>query len=78
MHRIVFRLANTRQWYDVMGEARQLYARQWRSQPHTKRKLERFAYTKQLVDVWFEVPDPKFATWCAIKLGVEAIQVVAK
>lgn len=72
MHRITFTLATTAQWYAVMREARSLYGTSWRSQPHVKRKLERSKYNMQPIQVWFEVPDSKFATWVAVKLAVIA------
>ena len=72
MHRITFVLVSLDQWYKIMREARALYGRNWRGQPHVKRKLERNRWNKTQVSVWFEVPDPSFASWCAVKLAVEA------
>lgn len=74
MHRIVFELENTRQWYAVMREARVLYNKNWRSQSHVKRRLERHKYTQKAESVWFDVPDEKFATWCAVKLAVRVVK----
>jgi hypothetical protein len=71
MHRIIFMLSDTKAWYAIMKEARALYGKNWRGQPHAKRKLERIRWTKNNVPVWFEVPDPTFASWCAVKLAVE-------
>ena len=72
MHRITFMLEDTSKWYSIMHEARALYGKNWRCQPHTKRKLERNRWTKATIPVWFEVPDMTFASWCAVKLAVEA------
>ena len=72
MHRITFMLDDTKTWYAVMREARALYGKNWRGQPHVKRKLERNRWIKSQIPVWFEVPDPSFASWCAVKLAVEA------
>ncbi len=72
MHRITFALKNTDQWYAVMKEARALYGKNWRSQPHAKRRLDRGRWTAKSERVWFDVPDPAFASWCAVKLAVEA------
>ena len=72
MHRITFMITDTKKWYDVMREARALYGKNWRGQPHVKRKLERNRWMKQVIPVWFEVPDLAFASWCAVKLAVEA------
>lgn len=71
MHRITFMLDDTKKWYAVMREARALFGKNWRGQPHVKRKLERNRWAKQQVPVWFEVPDQSFASWCAVKLAVE-------
>ena len=73
MHRVWFDLNSTDQWYAVMREARTMFGRQWRAQSRTRRKFERmFPGHEIVVKTWFEVPDPAFATWCAVKLGVNA------
>lgn len=72
MHRITFSVKNTDQWYAIMKEARALYNKDWRSQPHAKRRLDRARWEQKLIPVWFDVPDPAFASWCAVKLAVEA------
>jgi len=78
MHRITFSLKGTDQWYAIMKEARALYGKDWRSQPHAKRRLDRFRWNGQNERVWFDVPDPAFASWCAVKLAVEATVVANK
>lgn len=78
MHRITFMVSDTQRWYAVMREARTLYGKNWRSQPHVKRKLERNRWAKLMIPVWFEVPDPNFASWCAVKLAVEVKAPTAK
>lgn len=78
MHRIFFEIVNTKQWYAVMKEARTLYQTNWRSQPRVKRKLERNAYQQQTLKIWFEVPDPGFATWVAVKHAVIGSSAPAK
>lgn len=71
MHRIYFDLGTVESWYAIMREARAMYGRNWRSQSHVKRKLTRtWAMSNQTERVWFEVPDPEFGTWCALKLAV--------
>jgi len=72
MHRISFMLKSIDQWYSVMKEARILYGKNWRAQPHVKRRLERNRWTQKTERVWFDVPDTSFASWCAVKLAVEA------
>lgn len=72
MHRIEFLVTNAETWYAIMREARSLYGSNWRSQSHVKRRLDRVRWTKVTVPVWFEVPDCAFASWCVVKLSVEA------
>lgn len=76
MHRITFQIAHTNTWYAIMKEARALYGTNWRSQAHVKRKLDRWG--TKMVPVWFEVPDPAFATWIAVKHAVIAHSVAGK
>ena len=78
MHRITFSIKTTEQWYKIMKEARTLYGKNWRTQPHAKRRLDRNSWMGKQEQVWFEVPDPSFASWCAVKLAVEAKTVVNK
>jgi hypothetical protein len=73
LHRIFFDVDSTRAWYNIIREANALYGRNWRGQPHVKRQLERFRYNNvSNLRIWFEVPDPKFATWVSVKHGVPA------
>jgi len=72
MHRITFSVKNTDQWYSIMKEARALYGKNWRAQPHSKRRIDRNRWSQKAERVWFDVPDPSFASWCAVKLAVEA------
>ena len=76
MHRIYIELASTSSWYAVMKEARLLFGKNWRTQNHVKRRLERFD-AKPLV-TWWEVPDDKFGTWVAVKLAVRVVNAPNK
>ena len=79
MHRIVFKIATTQAWYQIMTEARMQFGKNWRSQPRIKRKLLTWRpRTAETIQVWFEVPDPAFATWCAVKLGVISVENINK
>jgi hypothetical protein len=78
MHRITFALKDTDQWYAIMKEARALYGKNWRAQPHVKRRLDRNRWAHKNERVWFDVPDPSFASWCAVKLAVEAVMLTNK
>jgi hypothetical protein len=81
MHKLYFELSTVDQWYAIMREARAQFGKNWRSQAHVKRRLEH-ASLWRLNDhgerVWFEVPDPKFGTWVAIKHAVRQIQPAGK
>jgi hypothetical protein len=71
MHRIYFNVASLKEWYSIMGEARVMFGKGWRTQSHVRRKLERInPWNPAAHPVWFEVPDPQFGTWCALKLAV--------
>jgi hypothetical protein len=78
MHRITFEFDTPTQWYAVMREARTLYNKDWRSQSHVKRRLDRHKFTQKSETVWFDVPDEKFATWCAVKLAVRVVKTQNK
>ena len=77
MHKLYFELSTVEQWYTIMREARAQFGKNWRSQSHVKRRLEH-ASLWRLGDhaerVWFEVPDPKFGTWIAIKHAVRQVE----
>lgn len=79
MHRITFEVPDVKVWYKIMAEARAQYGKNWRGQPKAKRRLENWRPQGSApVRVWFEVPDPSFATWCAVKLGVAVAGAVNK
>jgi hypothetical protein len=76
MHKLYFELSDVDTWYAIMREARAQFGKNWRSQAHVKRRLEHSSLWR--VDghaerVWFEVPDPKFGTWVAIKHAVRQV-----
>jgi hypothetical protein len=74
MHRIWFDLRDTDTWYAIMKEATSLYGRNgWKGQPRVRRRLEKFAWERNRPEnyVWFEVPDPSFATWISVKYSVQ-------
>ena len=81
MHRIWFQLHTVKEWYAVMNEARVMFGKNWRTQSRVKRRLEHTALwgiSLQPVPVWFEVPDPKFGTWIAIKHAVRQVEPAGK
>ena len=81
MHRIWFDVKSIESWYAIMKEARALYGKNWQGQPKVKRKLENISWadlTTPSVQVWFDVPDPAFATWISVKHAVIAIEPPGK
>ena len=71
-HRVWVEIVNTDTWYALIREANTLYGNHgWRGQPRVKRKLVNNWGSKS-VRVWFDVPDPNFATWVSVKHSVIA------
>jgi len=81
MHKLYFELSSVDTWYAIMREARAQFGKNWRSQGHVKRRLEHASLWKldpPSERVWFEVPDPAFGTWVAIKHAVRQVQPPGK
>jgi hypothetical protein len=77
MHKLYFELRSVDQWYAIMREARAQFGTNWRSQRHVKRRLEKnqvWRSSNTTEAIWFEVPDPKFGTWIAIKHAVRQVE----
>ena len=74
MHRIQLELHDVKTWYAVIRELNQVYGTgNWKGQSHVKRRLENIIWNPdQAVRVWFDVPDPAFATWVSVKHSVIA------
>lgn len=77
-HKFWFMISTEKQWYGVMHEARQwfgAYGRQWRCMSKVRRKLNVRFYPRgrPVIPVWFEVPDPRFATWISVKLSLQVL-----
>jgi hypothetical protein len=72
LHRVWIDIGSTDTWYAVIREANTLYGNHnWRGQPRIRRKLEN-NWSRKTVRVWFDVPDPNFATWVSVKHSVIA------
>ena len=77
MHKLYFELSTVEQWYAIMREARAQFGKNWQGQRHVKRRLEHanlWRLDGATERVWFEVPDPKFGTWIAIKHAVRQVE----
>ena len=81
LHRFWFKIHTREQWYSIVNECRKLYGTAWRTQRNI---LKRFKKTQNLNrtiqqwihrhmphKIWFEVPDPAFATWISVKYSIE-------
>jgi len=78
LHRFWFYVRTTEQWYGIIRECRSWFGKNWRAQSKVKRKLEsqanvgRITFTRSApMPVWFEVPDPRFATWISVKFSLQ-------
>ena len=74
MHRFWFHLTELDQWYAIMRECRVWFGPKWRSMSKVKRKLGQvraYGSRSTTVPVWFEVPDPRFATWVSVKMSLQ-------
>ena len=72
-------ISTEKQWYDVMRECRQWFGPKWRSMSKVRRKLSprgRISYRVPALPVWFEVPDPRFASWIAVKHSLQVMSDV--
>lgn len=74
LHRFWFSLRTEKQWYDIIRECRQWFGKNWKGQAKVRRKLsqnQRYGTRATAIPIWFEVPDPRFATWISVKMSVE-------
>ena len=76
LHRFYVTLEDTHQWYAVMRECRAQFGINWRTQPKVRRRLARVI--EPPFQVWFDVPDAKWCTWIALKLGVAVTDTPSK
>lgn len=73
LHRFWFSINSTEQWYNIIRECKSWFGKEWKGQGKVKRKLSRhgYNYSRQTpVDVWFDVPDIRFATWISVKYSI--------
>jgi len=74
LHRFWFFVSTEKQWYDIIRECRAWFGKDWRGMSKVRRKLSNNRtpaprYAPLLV--WFEVPDPRFATWISVKMSLQ-------
>lgn len=72
LHRFWFIISSEQQWYSIMREARGWFGKNWRGMAKVRRKFSSHRHVKvHQLAVWFEVPDPRFATWISVKLSIQ-------
>lgn len=71
LQRFWFSISTEQQWYAVMRECRVWFGKNWRCMSKVRRKLAGRLRALGPVSVWFEVPDPRFATWISVKYSLE-------
>lgn len=72
LHRFWFEVSNTKQWYEIIRECRAWFGNNWRTQRKVKRKLEKPQWNNNTcLEVWFEFPNPQFATWMSVKYSLQ-------
>jgi hypothetical protein len=72
LHRFWFMLSTEKQWYAIMKECREWFGKNWRSMSKVRRRLgSKFSGNVSALPVWFEVPDPRFATWISVKMSLQ-------
>jgi hypothetical protein len=72
LHRFWFMLSTEKQWYDIIKECREWFGRNWRGMGKVRRRLGgKVSGNVATLPVWFEVPDPRFATWIAVKMSLQ-------
>ena len=72
LQRFWFSVTTEKQWYDIMRECRSWFGKNWRTQGKVRKKLKiNLSRLNRSLPVWFDVPDPKFATWVSVKLSIQ-------
>ena len=71
LHRFWFMISTEQQWYQIMRECRAWFGQDWRGMAKVRKKIKGPAPRLVALPVWFEVPDPKFATWIAVKMSLQ-------
>ena len=70
LHRFWFMVSTVQQWYDIMRECREWFGKNWRGMSKVRKKLT-VSHGLRAMPVWFEVPDPRFATWISVKMSLQ-------
>lgn len=72
--RFWFRISSVDQWYAIMRECRAWFGTNWRSESRVRKRLpmpgQKMPFQRS-INVWFDVPDERFATWVSVKLSLQ-------
>jgi hypothetical protein len=73
LHRFWFFVSTEKQWYDIIRECRSWFGKNWQGMAKVRKKLSARHGRLRIgpMPVWFEVPDPRFATWISVKLSLQ-------
>ena len=76
LHRFWFMLSTEQQWYAIIRECRSWFGTNWQGMSKVRRKLAP-RHTRAIrlapLPVWFDVPDPRFATWISVKHSLQVL-----
>ena len=72
VHRYRVYCTTVKEWYAVMNECRRWFGTEWKGQGRVGRKLKaNFASIE--IPIWFDVPDPRWATWIVTKFALRVV-----
>lgn len=74
IHRFWFMVSTEQQWYGIIRECRVWFGKNWQGMPKVRRKLNKSRSPisqHASLPVWFDVPDPRFATWISVKHSLQ-------
>lgn len=71
LHRFWFSVNTVDQWYAIMRECREWFGKNWQCQGKVRRKLDSRGFNRRAAhSIWFDIPDPKCATWISVKHSI--------
>jgi uncharacterized protein (DUF924 family) len=78
LHRFWFSVSDRETWYAIIKECNQWFGKDWKCQRKILRKLSSKHSKLRLkpIEVWFDVPDIRFAVWVSVKYSVQVQQDV--
>lgn len=72
LYRFYVYCTSEQQWYAVMRECRTWFGTNWKCQSKRRRKLKsNWGYEE--VSIWFDIPNPTWATWIGTKFALRVV-----